>query len=202
MPVLADWLTRPWIVVNSELICAKALSAVEIILLAIWLLEMAWFVLAMSLVRASLAIKPDGSSAPELIRLPVLNCVSARLQIRVRRGQRLLRKQRTDVGVNTGHATYPSKKGLRPSLTGLRGDHVSGSSFAARRQDTVGLIGAARDGNAKKGGFLQRYEGGNCAHRAACQCLSRVPIRARPSYSHSTARLCPYGTIYRTVSEW
>ena len=73
---LADWLTSPRIVSSRELICPKALSAVEIIWLADWLLATACLVLMMSPLSASAAIKPDGLSAPELICKPVLSWVS------------------------------------------------------------------------------------------------------------------------------
>ena len=64
LPVLAAWFTRPWMVVSSELTCDKELSAVEIILLAIWLFDTACCVLVMSPARAWLAIRPAGSSVP------------------------------------------------------------------------------------------------------------------------------------------
>ena len=62
-------------VVNSELIWLRALSAVEIIWLATWLLEMAWLVAEILAPRLVAAIRPAGSSAAELIRKPVLNRV-------------------------------------------------------------------------------------------------------------------------------
>ena len=73
--VLAAWVTRPLMVVNSELIWLKALSAVEIIWLATWLLEIAWLVAAILAPRSVAAIMPAGSSAAELIRKPVLKRV-------------------------------------------------------------------------------------------------------------------------------
>ena len=68
-------MTRPLIVVNSELIWLKALSAVEIIWLATWLLEIAWLLAAMLAPKSVAAIMPAGSSAAELIRKPVLKRV-------------------------------------------------------------------------------------------------------------------------------
>ena len=62
--------------VNSVLIWLKALSAVEIIWFATWLLEIACWLVAMSLPRSVAAIRPDGLSAPELICKPVLKRVS------------------------------------------------------------------------------------------------------------------------------
>ena len=75
--MLADWVTNARMSLSKELTCPNALSAVLIIWFAIWLLLIAWFVLAMLLLITSLAIKPAGSSAPELIRKPVLNRVRA-----------------------------------------------------------------------------------------------------------------------------
>ena len=69
-------MTSPWILFNSELICPKPLSAVEIICSAIWLLLMAELTLVISDCNAVEAIMPDGSSAPELIRKPVLKRVN------------------------------------------------------------------------------------------------------------------------------
>jgi hypothetical protein len=63
-------------VVNSELIWLKALSAVEIIWLATWLLEIAWLLAEMLAPKSVEAIMPAGSSAAELIRKPVLKRVN------------------------------------------------------------------------------------------------------------------------------
>src|SRR5208337_4679230 len=73
--VLAAWVTRPLMVVSSELIWLKALSAVEIIWLATWLLAIACLVATILLPKLVAAIMPAGSSAAELIRKPVLNRV-------------------------------------------------------------------------------------------------------------------------------
>ena len=59
------------------LTCPRALSAVLMIWLARRVFETALPRLVISLRRASLAIKPAGSSAPLLIRRPVLNRVKA-----------------------------------------------------------------------------------------------------------------------------
>ena len=73
--VLAAEVIRPLMVVNSELTWLSALSAVEIIWLATWLLEIACWLDAILLPRSVAAIMPAGSSAAELIRKPVLNLV-------------------------------------------------------------------------------------------------------------------------------
>jgi hypothetical protein len=58
------------------LTCASALSAVAMSWLARSVLLIALLMLVMSRRRFSLAIKPAGSSLPELIRKPVLSRVS------------------------------------------------------------------------------------------------------------------------------
>ena len=62
--VLAAWLIRLCMLVKSVLIWLKALSAVEIIWLATWLLEIACWLVAMSLPKSVAAIRPEGLSAP------------------------------------------------------------------------------------------------------------------------------------------
>ena len=62
---------------SSELTWPSELSAVAMTWLARSELLIAFSVLTMSLRSASLAIKPAGSSAPVLIRKPVLKRVSA-----------------------------------------------------------------------------------------------------------------------------
>ncbi len=77
-PVLAASVTRPRISLSSELTCPSALSAVAMSWLARWLLVIARCTLVISLRKASLAIRPAGSSLPVLMRKPVLRRFNAR----------------------------------------------------------------------------------------------------------------------------
>ncbi len=74
--VLADSVIRPLMVVKSELIWLRALSAVEIIWLASWLLEIAWLLAEILAPKSVAAIMPAGLSEAELICKPVLKRVS------------------------------------------------------------------------------------------------------------------------------
>ena len=85
------------------LIWPRALSAVAMSWSARWLLLIAVLALVMSRRRFSLAIKPAGSSLPELIRRPVLSRLSGGLQLRVRAAEGRLSNQGTDIRVDTAH---------------------------------------------------------------------------------------------------
>src|SRR3954452_21553426 len=72
-PLLAAWTTRLLTFSSRDATSFSAPSAVLMTLLARWELSTAWLMPAISLRRASLAMSPAGSSAPRLIRRPLLS---------------------------------------------------------------------------------------------------------------------------------
>src|SRR4051812_28419075 len=72
-PLLAAWTTRLLMFSSRLATSLSAPSAVLMTLLARLELSMAWWMPVISLRRASLAISPAGSSAPRLIRRPLLS---------------------------------------------------------------------------------------------------------------------------------
>ena len=77
VPVLAAAEIRPRMLVNSVVTWVKAVCGRGDHLVGLLRLLTACWVLAISLPNASLAIRPDGSSAALLIRKPVLKRVNA-----------------------------------------------------------------------------------------------------------------------------
>ena len=79
-------------------------------------LEIALLMLVMSLRRASLAIKPAGSSLPLLIRKPVRQACERSLQFAVRLAQPVLSYKRAYVGVNSSHLCITPKDRVKKDV--------------------------------------------------------------------------------------